>query len=92
MMQVGLLFVLQLPRSVKALLGKGVQVSTVNNNGCTLRHCVASKNRHEAVVMLLESGANPGAKDHDEATAMHRAAGKNIEPVVRRKWKRQNCW
>lgn len=32
--------------------------------------------------MLLEGGANPDAKDHYEATAMHRAAAKgNLKTV-----------
>jgi ankyrin repeat protein len=30
----------------------------------------------QIAVMLLEGGANPDAKDHYEATAMHRAAAK----------------
>uniref|UniRef100_A0A671G4R6 Uncharacterized protein n=1 Tax=Rhinolophus ferrumequinum TaxID=59479 RepID=A0A671G4R6_RHIFE len=36
----------------------------------------ASKNRQEITVMLLEGGANPDAKDHYEATAMHKASAK----------------
>uniref|UniRef100_A0A8C2MKP4 Uncharacterized protein n=1 Tax=Cricetulus griseus TaxID=10029 RepID=A0A8C2MKP4_CRIGR len=37
----------------------------------------ASKNRHEIAVMFLEGGANPDAKDHFEAKAMHWAAAKD---------------
>ena len=77
---------------VKALLGKGAQVNAVNQNGCTPLHYAASKNRHEIAVMLLEGGANPDAKDHYEATAMHRAAAKDTQPVMKREWKKQNCW
>ncbi|ERE66222.1 26S proteasome non-ATPase regulatory subunit 10-like protein [Cricetulus griseus] len=38
---------------------------------------LASKNRHEIAVMFLEGGANPDAKDHFEAKAMHWAAAKD---------------
>uniref|UniRef100_A0A8C9DT30 Proteasome 26S subunit, non-ATPase 10 n=1 Tax=Prolemur simus TaxID=1328070 RepID=A0A8C9DT30_PROSS len=53
---------------VEFLLQLGVPVNDKDD--------AASKNRHEIAVMLLEGGANPDAKDHYEATAMHRAAAK----------------
>uniref|UniRef100_A0A2K5CFM2 Uncharacterized protein n=1 Tax=Aotus nancymaae TaxID=37293 RepID=A0A2K5CFM2_AOTNA len=56
---------------VKVCLGP---VNTVSQNGRTPLHYTASENRHEIAVMLLEGGADPDAKDHCEATAMHRAA------------------
>uniref|UniRef100_A0A2K5KSI3 Uncharacterized protein n=1 Tax=Cercocebus atys TaxID=9531 RepID=A0A2K5KSI3_CERAT len=39
----------------------------------------AFKNRHEIAVMLLEGRANPHAKDHYEATALHWAAAKGFD-------------
>ncbi|KAF6091324.1 proteasome 26S subunit, non-ATPase 10 [Phyllostomus discolor] len=54
---------------VEFLLQLGVPVNDKDD--------AASKNRHEIAVMLLEGGANPDAKDHYEATAMHRAAAKD---------------
>uniref|UniRef100_A0A8C5LG62 26S proteasome non-ATPase regulatory subunit 10 n=1 Tax=Jaculus jaculus TaxID=51337 RepID=A0A8C5LG62_JACJA len=53
---------------VEFLLQLGVPVNDKDD--------VTSKNRHEIAVMLLEGGANPDAKDHYEATGMHRAAAK----------------
>uniref|UniRef100_A0A2K5PU27 Uncharacterized protein n=1 Tax=Cebus imitator TaxID=2715852 RepID=A0A2K5PU27_CEBIM len=58
---------------VKVRLGL---VNTVSQSGCTPLHHTASENRHEIAIMLLEGGADPNAKDHCEATAMHRAAAK----------------
>nr|KAF6294498.1 proteasome 26S subunit, non-ATPase 10 [Pipistrellus kuhlii] len=54
---------------VEFLLQLGVPVNDKDD--------AASKNRQEIAVMLLEGGANPDAKDHYEATAMHRAAAKD---------------
>uniref|UniRef100_A0A2K5HPN1 Uncharacterized protein n=1 Tax=Colobus angolensis palliatus TaxID=336983 RepID=A0A2K5HPN1_COLAP len=64
---------------VKTLLGKGAQVNAVNQNGCTPLHYAAFKNRREIAVMLLEGRANPHAKDHYEATALHWAAAKGFD-------------
>ena len=57
--------------TVKAILGRGVQVNAAHQNDCTLLHHTASKSRHKTTVMLLED-----AKDNYEAAAMHWAAPK----------------
>uniref|UniRef100_A0A2K6LA37 Uncharacterized protein n=2 Tax=Rhinopithecus TaxID=542827 RepID=A0A2K6LA37_RHIBE len=55
---------------VEFLLHLGVPVNDKDD--------AAFKNRHEIAVMLLEGGANPHAKDHYEATALHWAAAKGF--------------
>ncbi|XP_014650827.1 PREDICTED: 26S proteasome non-ATPase regulatory subunit 10 isoform X2 [Ceratotherium simum simum] len=72
---------------VEFLLQLGVPVNDKDDAGWSPLHIAASAGRDEIVkallgkgaqiaVMLLEGGANPDAKDHYEATAMHRAAAK----------------
>lgn len=51
-------------------------MNAINQNGCTPLYYTAFKNRQEIIVMLPEDGTNPDAKDHYEATAMHKASAK----------------
>ncbi|MBN3318556.1 PSD10 ATPase, partial [Atractosteus spatula] len=61
---------------VKALITKGAQLNSVNQNGCTPLHYAASKDRYEIALMLLENGADPNATDKLESTPLHRASAK----------------
>ena len=57
-------------------------VAGKNESGCTPLHYAASKGHHKVTELLLTAGADVGAVDSRESTALHKAAALVEEPLA----------
>lgn len=71
---------------MRLLLDVGADVHAVNNSGETPLIAATRRNADAAIQLLLEAGANPNGRDHEENTALHFAAqveeGQTLIPIL----------
>ena len=71
---------------MRLLLDVGADVHAVNNSGETPLIAATRRNADICVQLLLEAGANPNGRDHEENTALHFAAqveeGQTLIPIL----------
>ncbi len=71
---------------IRLLLAEGADVHAVNDSGETPLIAATRRNADAAIQLLLEAGADPNARDHEENTALHYAVqveeGQTLIPIL----------